>query len=1801
MSDVNDVLIAQADLLDKMKRALSNFKRDGEDRKTKSYFVIKLESIAEYRKRFERNHNQILCSDLNVNDDYFKENSPDQFEEAYIEAFCQMSEKRDLKFPTCDLNATISSANNNENDTVGSSVRLPKLDVPQFSGKYTDWPAFYDTFLRLIHSNPVVSKVEKFHHLKQALPGNVDSDIRDLPLTANNYNIAWDTLVDRYNNKRVLFKHYMDLLLSLKIKSESSTEIKHVLDTSRACVNALKLSLDIPIDECDQMIVHFLVNKLPRESHQQWEQKLGNTTAIPSFKTFTEFLTLRYRTLESIESKTHSYDDAKSKPSSSTYTHTYASARSQPKQPPARSTHHIHHLSMNQTNSQPLPKCNLCAGDHIFRRCPTFLNMNSTDRKTQVEKLRLCLNCLSSTHFVAACPSARNCQTCGERHNTTIHIMNANNPTASPSVISTNHIVNAPQNLPTLSHATKFLSRANVLLPTAVVRAVAPDGSKFTIRIFIDDGSTGALISHRACQTLRLQYLPVNSRIDLPDGQCSTSKSAVKLQIHSRFNTSPTFDICATVVNSVTSDLPSRTLTYHDWPHIRGLDLADPEYHRSTPVDLLVGSDTLADILMEGLKKGTPNEPIARQTLFGWIISGRDFHSKPSPKPSTSNNNNNITANHIQCSHISLEQLDTLVKEFYALESVPTEQQHTTEEKWCRDYIHQTTVRQPNGKYMVRLPLKTIFDPELVIGRSRQMALNQFHSLERRLNANSDVREQYHQTIQEYFDLKQIESVTSTEDSHIKSTPNNQLSVTSYTLPHHSILKADSLTTKCRVVYNASSRSTNGKTLNDILCTGPRLQNDLPAVLLNWRLHEYVITADIGKMYRCIDLHPEDSEFHRMFWRDRAQQIKEFKLNTVTFGTASAPYTAIAILHRIADDEIQRFPLACNVLKKEMYVDDLYTGSHTIEHARNIRDQTQGALLSAGMKLHKWASNTPDLLDTIPVEHQSSSTALELNSSETLKTLGMRWQPNTDHFRYKVNFPIEIDNKIIVTKRTVLSTTAKLFDPLGLINPIIVVAKIFLKKLWAANLEWDDPLPSYLLNEWFEILASFSAINDIKIPRWLHYTPAIKRIQLHAFSDGSKHAYASIVYMRVEDTNNQMFTTIITAKSKVTPANTISIPRIELCGAVISIKLVQWVLKHIALDPNNIDIHYWTDATIVLSWIRGDINRWPIFVANRIGQIHTHSHVHQWHHVSTADNPADISSRGATAEELIASKLYWHGPSWLCESPNKWPISDWSTIDNEIVEHQVNTIVDTTEIPFTHRYSSLIKSQRIVGWILRFIHNCKTPKEFRRSGPLTASEIQVSLFKLVRLTQHESFASELRQLSRNEPVSHKSTMVSLTPFIDAYGIIRVRGRLQNAPISYAQKHPMILPTNHPFTNLLIDHAHIVTLHGGCQLTSAVLRKRFWIIHHKKVITAKIKDCMNCYKQKPPICHQLMGNLPTARVNASVRAFAAVGIDYAGPIELKASRFRGSTTYKGYIAIFICMAVKAIHLEAVTGLSTDHFMSALYRFMGRRSMPHDIYSDNGTNFIGAEKCLRHIADQFQQSLQENVIPTLADKGIQWHFIPPSSPNFGGLWEANVKAVKYHLCRTFNGTPLTFEDLSTALTRIESSLNSRPLCPLSADTDDLLVLTPGHFLVFDSLLAPPEPADMDLSLAARFSTVQRLAKSCWSRLKSDWLSNLQSRPKWAREEENLQINDLVLIKDDRLPSNQWARGRIIEIHPGDDQLVRVVTVRTADGTYRRCVSKISKLPIQQSHSIAKDIEKSTDIHQFPVYNISSVQTA
>lgn len=902
------------------------------------------------------------------------------------------------------------------------------------------------------------------------------------------------------------------------------------------------------------------------------------------------------------------------------------------------------------------------------------------------------------------------------------------------------------------------------MLPTAIVQVFAPDGSKFLLRTLIDEGSTGALISERATQALNLKRWSINSAIKYPDGQRSSVKSVANFNIQSRFNDHPPIDIFASVVKSVTEDLPTRTIQYHDWPHIRGLELADPEFYRAAPIDLLVGSDIKGDIVMPEIRKGKSNEPIAQRTSFGWIILGRSLDASPKAT---------VEENPTVCAHTSVDNLETLVKQFYAIETVPADCEYKPEDKWCQEFFERTTTRQPNGKYLVRLPFKTLFDPNMTIGKSKQMALNRLHSLERKLASHPDLKEQYVKAISEYFTLDQIVPVSTNELQHIKFKERGEPYLTCCTLAHFPIIKVDNLTTKCRPVFDASVKTSTGRSLNDILCTGPRLQADLPAVLLNWRMHRYVITSDIEKMYRCIDMNEEDAEYQRILWRNQHDQIQEYKLTTVTFGTACAPYVAIATTHKIADDERERYPLAVNVLKKEVYIDDVYSGGDSIQQVCEIRDHTKDALLSAGMKLHKWASNSPELLNSIPLDQQSSATALDLNSKETLKTLGMRWQPKSDAFQFKLNFDIDPDITS-ATKRTVLSTIAKLFDPMGLINPVIVIAKIFVKKLWSFNLGWDEPISNDLLNEWKQILISLPDLAQIHVPRWLHFSPkSTQHIEIHAFCDGSTQAYGSNIYLRVINNNNDIHTNIITGKTKVTPKTSLCIPRIELCAAVMGVKLVKWVLEHLRTQNIPCKVYYWTDATIVLSWIRGDINRWPVFVANRIGFIHTESNFSQWHHISTHENPADHSSRGLTPTQLVQSNLYWHGPKWLSEPESNWPVSDWTFLEQTNAEQTVNMAIQAEQEAYVlfYRYSSFVKLLRVTACLIRFRNNCCTSQSSRQYGPLTVDELNNALFKLIRIVQRECFSKELKSLKRQEAVHSKSVLVSITPFLDEHQIM----------------------------------------------------------------------------------------------------------------------------------------------------------------------------------------------------------------------------------------------------------------------------------------------------------------------------------------------------------------------------------------------------------------------------------------------
>lgn len=444
---------------------------------------------------------------------------------------------------------------------------------------------------------------------------------------------------------------------------------------------------------------------------------------------------------------------------------------------------------------------------------------------------------------------------------------------------------------------------------------------------------------------------------------------------------------------------------------------------------------------------------------------------------------------------------------------------------------------------------------------------------------------------------------------------------------------------------------------------------------------------------------------------------------------------------------------------------------------------------------------------------------------------------------------------------------------------------------------------------------------------------------------------------------------------------------------------------------------------------------------------------------------------------------------------------------------------------------------------------------------------------IVKLVQAEEFMKDLTTLKAKKQLHRNTKLKSLHPYIDEVGIMRVGGRLEHAELSYDEKHPILLPYKHPFTTLVIIAAHTKTLHGGNKLTLAVIRQRYWILNGNRAVKYHLNRCVKCIRFKSQNCQQLMGNLPSPRVTPA-RPFSHTGVDYAGPIDIRISKGRGNKAYKGYVSIFVCLVTKAIHIEAVSDLTAEAFIAAFKRFTSRRGHVSHMYSDNGSNFILANKILQVQNTKMFKEFNDTIMKNAVENQTEWHFIPPAAPNFGGLWEAGVKSMKYHLKRTIGDAKLTFEELTTVLAQIEACLNSRPICPLSENPDDLDIITPGHFLVGESLMAvASENCIGNSRTVSRWKFCERMHQEVWQKWKRDYLSRLQQRAKWLNEKENLKEGDLVIIKDIQTSPTKWPLGRVTKVQPGKDGLVRVVTMRSRDKEVKRPINKVILLPIEK----------------------------
>lgn len=723
---------------------------------------------------------------------------------------------------------------------------------------------------------------------------------------------------------------------------------------------------------------------------------------------------------------------------------------------------------------------------------------------------------------------------------------------------------------------------------------------------------------------------------------------------------------------------------------------------------------------------------------------------------------------------------------------------------------------------------------------------------------------------------------------------------------------------------------------------------------------------------------------------------------------------------------------------------------------------------------------------------------------------------------------------------------------------------------------WDQPLPPSYTELWHNYTTKLPLLNELRIERCVVCSNP-SSIQLHFFSDASEDAYGACCYIRSSNSVGEIKTALLTAKSKIAPLKQQSIPRLELCGALLAAELYKKVAASLRITA---ETYFWVDSTIVICWLNSTPSTWTTFVANRVSKIQLATQNCTWNHVSGQHNPADHISRGLSAEILLHNELWWKGPQWLTLDQQFWPSQQMMNEPNSSAIPETRKVSATASPTmnepsfidlFVNKFSNYNKMLRVAAYCRRFILHCqKNPKPTTKI--ISVEEMHGAETSLIRLVQQQSFPAEWKQLQQSQPVSTKSRIRWFNPFLSTEQVIRIGGRLKQAQQPYDSKHQILLPSAHALSTLLIRHLHETHLHAAPQLLINTLRLRYWVTGARSLSRKIVQHCIACIKSRPKLVQQFMAELPAERITAT-RPFTITGIDYWGPILLKPIHRRAAPG-KAYIAVFVCFATKAVHLELVGDLSTAKFIQALRRFVSRRGLCTEIFSDNGRNFVGAANELRQLvrSSQHQQSIAEEC----ASKGIRWRFNPPKASHFGGLWEAAIQSAQKHFFRVLGNHSLSMEDMQTLLAQIECCLNSRPLIALSDDPTDFESLTPGHFLTGSSLKSVPDVdvTKIPTNRLRSYQQIQKFLQQIWQRWRVEYLCTLQSRSKWINPPISIQRGQLVLIKEDNIPPFQWPTARIIEVHPGADGITRVVTIKTPSGNYTRPVSKLCILPIPPS---------------------------
>jgi hypothetical protein len=913
-----------------------------------------------------------------------------------------------------------------------------------------------------------------------------------------------------------------------------------------------------------------------------------------------------------------------------------------------------------------------------------------------------------------------------------------------------------------------------------------------------------------------------------------------------------------------------------------------------------------------------------------------------------------------------------------------------------------------------------------------------------------------------------------------------------FALPYH-------LVTKSRVVFDGSAKDRSGTSINECLDAGPNLLRPLTDVLVRFRLRPHVVVADIRAAFHQVELDPQDRKWVQFSWRGQWHQFRR-----LPFGLSSSPYGLHStLLHHF---RVNASPEFAKDLAESFYCDDMIRAEDDPEHATEFLKQAQRILALARMEL-KAVESPP-------------------------KVLGVSWDASADVIW--ADHQVETPSRF--TRRELLRTEARVFDPLGLLSPWIVRARLLLQRTWQRGLGWDDPLPSELQDQWRTWMAE-GARATVTFPRCARVKPTD---ELHVFSDASDVAFGFVAYIVPTPAEPSRLPCLLFAKARAAPVKPpLSVPRKELMAALLGARFAAHARDKL-FTPARIVL--WTDSTCVLGWVARGPTKKDVFVENRLREIAELHEDGNWRYVPSGLNPADLPSRGCPLQTLAESPLYRVGPPFLQEGESAWPSSPGAPpqLMAAVVANAPGPLLSLGD------YSTLSRAVRVSAWIHRFSYNARRrrfPDPVK--GPLRAGEERAALRTLLRAEQREFFSDEIETLAEDEEVSRSSTLRNLRPRLQDEVVVLVP-RTGEPPLPIVPKASLL-------ARLLIADCHTGIFHQGAEATLAEVRRRAWIPGARSTVRSVIQECRPCRRYRAVPYDPPEAALAPFRTKPVV-PFAVTGIDHFGPVKLKSGA-------KAWVLLCTCAVTRALHLELVPDGGAATTARALRKFLSRRLLPFtpvEIHSDNARSFV---------------KLSTARFP---HHPLTWKFIPARSPHWGGWWERLVQVVKRVLRVVLHRRPLPFAEMEAVLVEAEAVVNMRPLAPVSSDPHDTHALSPSAFVF--GLTPPPDPVleqavdpatvrDVDL----RRALLQRdeTARLFWREWTGKYLASLRLWRSRTRPSQAFPtVGDLVLLREPT-PRGQWPLARVTRTFPGRDGVIRSAEVRIRGRTTTRAAQLLTPL--------------------------------